>query len=304
MRSQVIRSAMAIGAVGVIGVLWSPIGTGAGQSPQSPLQGPTAYKAPRTADRQPDLNGFWQAMNTANWDLEEHGTAPSPFPELLGAYLAQPAGFSVVEGGTIPYKPEALAKRTKLRETRLTVDPRLQATGATEELGDPEAKCFQGGVPRSAYLPFPFQIVQTRTKVLMAYDFAGGLRIIHLGEDLDKVRAAALLDIDTWNGQSVGRWDGETLVVDARWFSGPTVWLDRAGNFISASAVVVERYTPISPYHLRYEATITDSETFTRPWTISMPLYRRIEPNMELLRFECIPFAEPLMYGPFKKPGS
>ena len=258
------------------------------------------YRAPRTADGRADLNGFWQALNTANWDLEEHGTAPAPFPELLGAYLAQPAGLSVVEGGTIPYQPAALAKRKQFFENRLKTDP-IRADNLSEDLADPEAKCFQGGVPRNTYIPFPFQIVQGRDKILLAYEYAGATRIVHMGTDLETTRAE-LLNVDTWNGQSVGQWEGETLVVDARWFSD-TIWLDRAGNHMSMGATVVERYTPVSSYHLQYEATITDPTVFTRPWKLSMPLYRRIEPTMELLEFQCIPYAEPFMYNVLKKPG-
>jgi hypothetical protein len=288
-------SIAAIGTVVVIATLWSSTTSVVGQSP-------TTYKARRTADGQPDLNGFWQALNTANWDLEEHGARPSPYPHLLGAYLAQPPGYSVVEGGTIPYKPDALARRKQHFEKRLQTDP-LLLDNVSEDLADPEAKCFQGGVPRATYMPFPFQIVQTRDKILVAYQFGGqSFRMIHVvnHKDFAKARADLLLDINSWMGQSVGRWEGDTLVVDARWFS-TTVWLDRAGNFMSMNANVTERYTPTSPYHLRYEATIEDPDVFTRPWKITMPLYRLVEPNTELLEFQCVPFAEEFMYGTLKK---
>lgn len=288
-------SIAAIGTVVVIATLWSSTTSVVGQSP-------TTYKARRTADGQPDLNGFWQALNTANWDLEEHGARPSPYPHLLGAYLAQPPGYSVVEGGTIPYKPDALARRKQHFEKRLQTDP-LLLDNVSEDLADPEAKCFQGGVPRATYMPFPLQIVQTKDKILVAYQFGGqSFRMIHVvnHKDFAKARADLLLDINSWMGQSVGRWEGDTLVVDARWFS-TTVWLDRAGNFMSMNANVTERYTPTSPYHLRYEATIEDPDVFTRPWKISMPLYRLVEPNTELLEFQCVPFAEEFMYGTLKK---
>ena len=294
MRPHLNHSIVAIGTAVVVATLWSATSSVVGQSL------PTTYKAPRTADGQPDLNGLWQALNTANWDLEEHGAQAGPYQNLVGAYLAEPAGLSVVEGGTIPYKPEALAKRNKFFENRLHTDP-LLADNVSEDLADPEAKCYRGGVPRGTYLPFPFQILQTKNKILIAYEYARGTRVVHVDQDLDKARAA-LLNLDSWMGQSVGRWEGETLVVDTRWFS-QTVWLDRAGNFMSMNADVVERYTPISPYHLRYEATITDPDVFTRPWKISMPLYRRVEPNTQLLEFECIPFSEEFIYGKLKKPG-
>jgi hypothetical protein len=284
-------------AVG-LGILWSVASPVGGQTP------PT-FKAARTPDGEPDLNGFWQALNTANWDLEEHGALPSPYPNLLGAYLAQPPGFSVVEGGTIPYRPEALARRQLQSEKRLVTDP-LLVDNISEDTADPEAKCFGPAPPRGTYLPYPFQIIHTRDTILIAYQYGGqSVREIHMvrdaKDDKELVKARArLLDIDSWMGQSVGRWDGDTLVVDARWFSD-TVWLDRAGNYYSMKATVTERYTPISPYHLRYEATIEDPDTFTRPWKISMPLYKRIDPNMELLEFPCILFAEEFMYGTLKK---
>jgi hypothetical protein len=262
-------------------------------------QRPVAFKAARTSDGQPDLNGIWQALNTANWDIEEHGAEAAPYANLVGAYLAQPAGVSVVEGGTIPYKPEALAKRNTYRDERLHPDALLLENGY-QDRADPEAKCFQGGVPRAAYMPYPFQILQAKNQVLIAYEYGGSSqRMVHLGDDLVKTRAA-LINNDSWMGQSVGRFEGETLVVDVQWFSHE-IWLDRAGNFYSEGAHVVERYTPISPFHLRYEATIDDPKVFTRPWKISMLLYKHVEPGLQLLEFQCIPFAEDFLYGKFYK---
>jgi hypothetical protein len=296
MRRQVKRSMVAIGTAAVLVALLSPARSVVGQSS-------TTVSAPRTADGQPDLNGFWQALNTANWDLEEHGALPSPNPKLLGAYLAQPPGPSVVEGGTIPYKPEALAERKRFREGQLQTDP-LNLDNTTEDTADSEAKCFQGGVPRSTYMPFPSQIVQTKDKIFIAYQFGGqSPRLIHVvNSDLAKARSELpILDIDSFMGQSVGRWEKETLVVDTRWFA-KTVRLDRAGNFYTQGASVTEHYTPISPYHIRYEATIEDPSVFTRPWKISMTLYKLMEQQrMELLEFQCIPFAEEFMYGALYK---
>jgi hypothetical protein len=294
MRQHLTRPTLGI-AILVVAAAWTAAPVGGQTS--------TTYKAARTATGQPDISGFWQALNTANWDLEAHGVAPSPFPELMCAYFAQPAGLSVVEGGTIPYRPEALEKRNRFRANRLKTDPLLLDNEA-EDTADPEAKCFQGGVPRVTYLGFPFQIIQSnRDVILMAYEFAGTGRPITMGTDLAKTRTDKLLNIDTWMGQAVGKWEGETLVVDTRWFSGPSVWLDRSGNFYSSDAVITERYTAISPHHLMYEATIEDPSVFTRPWKLSMPLYRRIEPNMQLLEFQCIPLAEKFMYGSVSKPG-
>jgi hypothetical protein len=296
MRAQLTRLATAIGAALIISTPWSTMGSAAAQS-----SAPAVTK--RTTAGEPDLNGFWQAITTANWDLEEHGAAPSPYPDRLGAYLAQPPGFSVVEGGTIPYKPEALAKKKEFFEKRLLTDS-LLLNNIDEDKADPEAKCFQGGVPRSTYMGYPLQIMQSGDKMLVAYQQGGqSARLIHVvgkNKDLVKARADVLLDIDSWMGQSVGRWEGDTLVVDARAFGG-TVWLDRAGNFYSRNAHVTERYTPTSPYHVRYQATIDDPDTFTRPWSISLTLYKIVDPKMELLEFQCIPLAEPFLYGSLEK---
>jgi hypothetical protein len=264
-------------------------------------QTPTDYKPAHNAYDQPDLSGVWQSMNTANWDIEEHGAEKAPYANLVGAYLAQPAGLGIVEGGTIPYKPEALEKRNRYRAERLHPDPLLLENG-TQDFADPEAKCFQGGVPRVTYMPYPFQILQNKGRVLLAYAYGGAsARVVRLGEDSEKTRAA-LVNTDSWMGQSAGRFEGNTLVVDDRWFSNE-IWLDRSGNFYSEEAHITERYTPISPFHLRYEVTIDDPKTFTRVWKLSMILYKHVEPNASLLQLQCIPFADDFLYGTlYKKP--
>ncbi len=233
--------------------------------------------AQRAPTQRPDLSGVWQAMGTAHWDLEAHpGRAGVP---ALGALLATPPGRGVVEGGTIPYRPEALAQRARNYERRFT--------------GDPEAKCFYPGVPRATYLPFPFQIVQGTNSIHVAYEFASAVRTIYL----DQPREAF---IETWMGTSNGRWEGDTLVVDVTGLT-KDAWFDRAGNFHSDALHVVERYRLLDANTMQYEATIEDPETFTRPWTIAMPLYRRREPNAQLLEFKCVEFAEEMMYGHLRK---
>ena len=258
------------------------------------------YRAPRTPDGRPDLSGVWQALNTAHYDLEAHAARPAmqllpapprqepaglgratpvelPVPELraLGAAGGVPAGESVVLGGTIPYQPWAVERR------------RENAARWLER--DPEIKCFMPGVPRATYMPYPLQILQGTDKILIAYEFADTTRTIHLDEVPDS-------PAPTWMGWSRGRWEGETLVVEVTALNGET-WFDRAGNFHSDALTVVERYTRLSPYHLRYEATIDDPNVFTRPWTISMPLYRRLETGKQLLDYKCVEFVEQLMYG-------
>jgi len=258
------------------------------------------YRAPRTADNVPDLNGVWQALNTANYDIQAHAARPAlaitpaslrtaipglarsthvdlpaPSVRVLGAVGGVPAGAGVVEGNEIPYQPWALARKKENADNWLERDP--------------EIKCFMPGVPRATYMPYPFQILQGSTKILMAYEFAGATRTIPLDPVGDSPSP-------TWMGWSRGRWEGETLVVEVTDFNEET-WFDRAGNFHSDALHVVERYTRVGPDHLVYEATIEDPKVFTRPWKIRMPLYRRQEADMQILEYKCVEFVEQLMYG-------
>jgi hypothetical protein len=240
---------------------------------------PPEYKAPRTPDGNPNLNGIWQALGTAHWDIEGHAARHGPVV-ALGALGAIPGGLGVVEGGEIPYQPWAAEKKKANLENWLTLDPAV--------------KCYMPGVPRTTYMPFPFQIVQTPEHILIAYEFASSTRVIYMNRpDFES-------PVDTWMGHSRGHWEGETLVVDVTSQVADT-WLDSSGNFHSEALHVVERYTPISPNALLYEATIEDPKVFTRPWKIQMPLYRRLEQNAQLLEFKCVEFAEELMYGHLRK---
>ena len=249
----------------------------------------TAYKAPRLkGTANPDLNGLWQALTEANWDIQAH--AAQAGPPQFGALFAEPAGPGIVEGNEIPYQPAALAKKKENFEKRLI---RVNTDGVRLEPLDPEAKCYLPGVPRATYMPFPFQIVQGNNKIVIAYEFASASRIVHL----DKVEQAPA---DSYMGWSVGRWEGDTLVIDVTGFNDKT-WFDRAGNFHSDALHVVERFTPASPDMMRYEATIEDPQVFTRPWKISFPLYRRLEKNAQFLEFKCVPFSEELVYGHLRK---
>ena len=237
------------------------------------------YKAPRTPDGNPDLNGVWQALGTAHWDIEGHAARSGPVV-ALGAVGAIPGGLGVVQGGEIPYQPWAAEKKQENLENWLTLDPVV--------------KCYLPGVPRATYLPFPFQIVQTPEHILIAYEFASATRVIYMNKpDFES-------PIDTWMGHSRGHWEGETLVVDVT-SQVPDTWLDSSGNFHSEAVHVVERFTPMSPNALLYEASIEDPKVFTRPWKMKMPLYRRLEQNVQLLEFKCVEFVEELMYGHLRK---
>ena len=256
------------------------------------LAAQVAYRPPRAPGGKPDLNGVWQAINEANFDLEAHNAKPAlavrpgphgPVPAAavlaLGAVGSVPPSLGVVEGGEIPYKPDALAQRNKNRENWL--------------ISDPEIKCYLPGVPRAAYLPYPFQIFQNATELFFAYEYAGAVRNVYLKDP-------GPAPVDSWMGQSVAHWEGETLVIDVTGLNDQT-WFDRAGNFHSDKLHVIERYTRTSPDVIAYEATMEDPEVFTRPWKIRMALYRRQEPNAQLLDFKCVEFVEELMYGQYRK---
>jgi len=250
-----------------------------------------AGQIPRTPDGKPDLNGFWQTINTADWNLEAQGGGPAPKEGLmLGAVSAIPPGLSVVEGGKIPYQPWALAKRDENRKNWPSLDP--------------EVKCYLPGVPRVTYLPYPFQVLQYKDKILFVYQYSYARREIHMTKHEEA-------PIDQWLGWSNGQWEGDTLVIDVTSFIDPPTlrpdsplignWLDRMGNFHSEKLHVVERYTPIDATHLMYEVTLEDPSVYTRPWKISMPLYRRLEKNMQIMEFKCAEYIEEMNWGHLRK---
>jgi len=226
----------------------------------------------------PNLNGIWQALNSAHWNLEGHSAEPLEEFWKLGAIAAIPAGPSVVVGGEIPYLPEALARREQNR--------------AGWPASDPEAKCYMPGIPRATYMPYPFQIIQGEGDVILfAYTYANANRPVFMKDH-------KVAPVDLWMGRSNGSWDGDTLVIEVN-SSIDQTWLDRAGNHHSAAMIVTERYTLIDEHVMQYEATIDDSQTFSRPWTIRMPLYRHMEENARLLEFNCVEFSEELLYGQY-----
>ncbi len=243
----------------------------------------------RTTDGTPDFSGIWQANSSAHWDLLSHDARPivgqpGAYPDVpvlaapvvaLGTIGWIPADVGVVEGDEIPYQPWAAARQ---EENFANVLDR-----------DPEIRCYLPGVPRAMYMPFKFQIIQGTTKVMMAFEFRNADRTIHLDE-------VALYPADAYMGHSVGRWEGDTLVVDVTRFT-PYTWFDRSGNFHSDGLHVVERYTPLGRDAIQYEATIEDPKVFTRPWTIRLPLYRRLEPDARLVPFRCMEMAEETALG-------
>jgi hypothetical protein len=223
---------------------------------QAPTAAPTIK---RNADGTPDLSGVWQVLSTAAWDLEGHH-----------ARKDVPAGAGVVVGGAIPYQPWAAEQKKENWQQRATADP--------------ERNCYLPGVPRLTYMPFPFQIVQTAGQLLLLHEYAHAVRVVYTnGTPHPKG------PIDWWLGDSRGRWEGDTLVVDNVHFNDQT-WFDRAGNFHSDELHVIERFTPNGPDHVDYAVIIEDPKVFTRPWEIRLVLYRHTEPNFQLLEYECSAF--------------
>jgi hypothetical protein len=274
--------ALVAGAVGAVLAITALPVEGQGQ----------AYRPPRLADGHPDLNGIWQTITEANFDIQMHVARPAmalregpygPLPDVpvlaLGAVGAVPPGVGVVDGDALPYRPEALKTKQENQQNWLSRDP--------------EIKCYLPGVPRATYMPYPFQIVQSSSQLMFAYEYAGAIRDVHLKDP-------GPAPVDSWMGQSVARWEGDTLVVDVTG-QGDQTWFDRSGNFHSDALHVVERYTRTSADVISYEATIEDSKVFTRPWKMSMPLYRRQERNARLMDFKCVEFVEDLMYGQWRK---
>ena len=232
---------------------------------------PAAGQAlPRTPDGKPDLSGIWQVVNSAAWNILPH-------PADLGV----PAGLGVVDGNEIPYLPEAAAKQRANYANRADLDP--------------ETRCWLPGVPRVTYMGFPFQIIHTPRQVSILYEYAHAVRNIFMNSSHPPG------PIEWWMGDSRGTWEGDTLVVDVVHFNDQT-WFDKAGNHHSELLHVVERYTLMAPNHISYEVTIEDPNVFTRPWKMSMPLYRRLESNMQILDYECTAFDEAFRVGPDARP--
>ena len=218
-----------------------------------------AYTPSRTPDGQPDLQGIWQVRNTANWDVQDHA----------GSYRI-PAGLGVVEGGEIPYQANALARRKENSAKRLT--------------DDPVEKCYLAGVPRTMYLPFPFQILQTPEAVVIVSEY------VHTWRWIPTAAIPRYDGYESWMGDSRGRWEGNTLVVETIGFNGQT-WFDHSGNYHSDALKTIERFTRTAPDTITYEVTIEDPKVFTRPWKMRMPFYLRTD-LPRVLEAECYLDAE------------
>jgi hypothetical protein len=240
----------------IVGAVVSLVTIRAAAQVPAPARG---TEMPRASNGKPDFTGLWQVMNSASWDVQAHQ-----------ARKGVPAGMGVVDGNEIPYQPSALAKKNENSQNRATADP--------------ETKCYLPGIPRLIYMPFPFQIFQTPEKLTMLFEYVHATRFVYTNGTPHPPG-----HIDWWMGDSRGRWEGDTLVVDVIDFNDQT-WFDRAGNFHSDELHLVERYTAMDVDHITYEATIEDPKVFTRPWRMSMILYRHKEKNLQLLEYECYAF--------------
>ena len=246
------------------------------------------YAPTLTLHNTPNISGVWQSFTTANWNILSHPVQAGPFAEQSGAWGAGRAGFGIVEGNELPYQEWAVSEQQRNHENRAVVTAANDPTRF--DTGDPELLCFRAGVPRANYMPYPFQIFQTPEQILIVYEYKGAYRTIYMNEERPALDAS-------WMGTSNGHWEGNTLVVDVKGFNEHT-WFDREGNFASDDLHVVESWTPLSPYHMKYEATIEDPNVFTRPWKMSFILYKHVEENAELKEFNCVPLVEPMFYKP------
>lgn len=279
MYTRFIRSIMISAAVAVAAMAQQakpPAGAAPARTAARPAGSTASGLRPATIAGHPNLNGIWRVMNDANWNLEGHSVEgfPKQF-EMLGAIGVIPAGKSMLKGGgTIPYLPEALKKRDENRSHWPEADP--------------EAKCYMLGVPRVTYQPLPFQIFQGNGDLLMVYPFAAANRVIYMKDHSD-------LPVDSWMGKSNGTWVGNTLEVVTTSQNGQS-WLDRAGNFATNKLKVTERFKLLDSSHISYEATLDDPDTYSKPWTIEMTLYRDIDDHAQLQEHKCVPYADPVLY--------
>jgi hypothetical protein len=195
---------------------------------------------------------------------------PDGKPNIQGIWQAANNAASdiqpFVEGKEIPYKPAAAQKKAANFKNRQTADPL--------------SNCYMPGVPRIMYLNYPFQIFQTRDHVALTFEWSSVFRLIYTS-----TKAPRHAGIDSWMGDSRGRWEGDTFVVDVTQQNDRT-WFDLAGNHHSEKLRVTERYTLQDEDTLRYEATVTDPDVFTRPWKLVVPL-QRVKNRTRVLEFQC-----------------
>jgi hypothetical protein len=211
---------------------------------------------PRTPDGKPDLSGYWFGRfgNTV-FNIEDNG-------RQKGSIVDPP-------GGKIPYKPEARAKQVDLKQNHM--------------FDEPEAHCYMSGVPHAVYQHFGFQVTMHAKFMLWQAEYAHSYRTI----STDGRPHAAPKDAKLFMGESVGHWEGDTLVVDTTNLNGLT-WFDMEGNFTTPNMHVVERYTMTDSENVTVEATITNPDIYTQPWKIQGTWGRNPDKAYEQMEFGCV----------------
>lgn len=220
---------------------------------------------PTTPQGTPDLQGIWTAWNTAQYGLEAHSGATGIRPGK--SFVVEPAN------GMIPYVPVARSQQQDNLLHRFERDSVYTS-------------CYMTGVPRFVTSGFPFQIFQTERYIMLASEYAHMLRYVYMDRDEHIYEG-----LDFWNGDSIGRWEGNTLVVDTVNFNDET-WLDASGNHHSTQLHVIEKFTRTSEDHMRYVAIVEDPGVLTQPFTIEMELHRDSDPYAQLLEYECHAYFE------------
>jgi hypothetical protein len=220
---------------------------------QEKSQGKQTYAVPRLADGKPDLNGIWQVQGNVDADIEGKINGKN--------IIVDPSN------GKIPYKPEAVAQQKANMQKKAT--------------DDPLKKCWLPGVPRLMYIAYPYQIVESANQPVIPIlsEYAHVIRNIHM-------RGQHLEGLENWLGDSRGKWEGDTLVVDVTNFNDQT-WFDAAGNYHSNELNVTERYTRTGPNTIAYEATMTDPKVLARPFKIAVTLNRNTAKNAQIMEHEC-----------------
>jgi hypothetical protein len=252
--AAVLVAAVAVGSVAVMG--------------QGPSQ---ASGIPRTSDGKPDFSGIWQTLdNSIDANIEAH-EASYGIRGGQGAIVDPP-------DGKLPYLPAALAKRQENYKNRAM---------------DPVSQCFSPGVPRLAYVPFPFQITQAPNWMMITSEFVNNYRNVYIND------SEHLKGIDFYMGDSRAKWDGDTLVIDVANFRHQPdevqTWFDASGNWHSNKLHVVERWKMVSPDVINFRATVEDPEVFSRPWTMEVTIYRHLEKNFRLMDYQCQIFKAKLL---------
>ena len=231
----------------------------------------TTWNPPRTSDGQPDIQGYWQNRGVNSYNLEEGMGKEHLEITAINQQNWRPAIVDPSDG-KFPYQPWAAAKRKEIQEHHTNV--------TKWEYVDPHTMCYLSGIPRIFYQG-GFQILQPPGHVVFLQEFNHAYRVVpldgrpHLGDNFK-----------LWMGDSRGRWEGNTLVVDVTSNNDKT-WWDVVGSFHSDALHIVERYTFVDADTINYEATFDDPTVFTRPFRMSLLLNRNKEPGYELIEFAC-----------------